>query len=365
MAMFCRFEVTLLVQRGFATLLLVISASAPRAGSQSLRTPTHIPSQKDFIAVNRVVEEARARYPKVESELLWAVIWSESRYDPSAVGTKGEVGLGQLMPNTAAALAVKDRTNIRESVFAVARLLSHLEKKYRGNLRLVLAAYNGGEPNVDACQCVPHPTRDYVNRVEQDRYPFARNIVAYMRAVTAPGGNEEADRLRRELGKKNEEEKRKDDEIRALNGEVSSLKTRVEQAEDQAQHGVPLTQQRAAALLEKIDQLGGQMREYSQKSDDQAREIRELRRTIVDMKSPRRPERTSGEKPQAGTERVEIEKKVNAAMAEGDRYYQNGEYDHAVTAYKTGLALDPANNDLRLRIQGAKNAKAAEAALPQ
>ncbi len=161
---------------GLAVAVLALSSSTT-AGS--------LPSTEEFITVNRLVEEQCNRYRNVEPELVWALIWTESRYDPLARGSKGEVGLGQLMPATAKALGVKDRTDARESVTAVAHHLAYLLRKYGGDKRLALAAYNGGEPLVDRCRCVPAATRAYVNLIETDRYPFAKNIVEYVRKTTA------------------------------------------------------------------------------------------------------------------------------------------------------------------------------------
>ena len=65
------------------------------------------------------------------------------------------------------------------------------------------------------------------------------------------------------------------------------------------------------------------------------------------------------------TNAVEIRKKVNSAIAEGDAYYDDGKYDSAIAAYEAGLAADPSNPQLRQRAQRAKTAKAAESSVPQ
>ena len=62
---------------------------------------------------------------------------------------------------------------------------------------------------------------------------------------------------------------------------------------------------------------------------------------------------------------AEIRKKVNAAIAEGDTYYDDGKYDRAIALYEAGLAVDPKNTQLPQEIQRAKAAKAAESAVPQ
>ena len=53
-------------------------------------------------------------------------------------------------------------------------------------------------------------------------------------------------------------------------------------------------------------------------------------------------------------------KKVKAAISMGEFYFDHGDYDKAIDEFEQGLALDPANMDLKSRISKAKRAKAAE-----
>jgi len=159
----------------FLVCLSILSSIA----TEGLHRNPHWPTDNEFFSVNQAVEVACRFYPNVEQSLVWALIWEESKYDPLALGRKGEVGLGQLRPATATAFGVQDRTNITENVQALVRHLSHLLTKYRNNIRLVLSAYNSGEPAVDRCHCVPSESRAYVNRIEQSRF-FAKHIVEYL-----------------------------------------------------------------------------------------------------------------------------------------------------------------------------------------
>jgi serine/threonine-protein kinase len=56
----------------------------------------------------------------------------------------------------------------------------------------------------------------------------------------------------------------------------------------------------------------------------------------------------------------ERQKRINAAITEGDFHYENGEYDDTVNSYQHGLKLDPSSTQLKNKLQRAKNAKAAE-----
>lgn len=117
---------------------------------------------------------------KVETSLVYAVIYTESKFDRNAVSNKGAIGLMQIMPKTAEFIAeisgivngydIKDaKTNINFGVC----YLSYLFKKYGSEL-LVLACYNAGEGNVAKWQengeitlnNIPYKeTASYVKRV--------------------------------------------------------------------------------------------------------------------------------------------------------------------------------------------------------
>jgi hypothetical protein len=169
---------------GVLFFLLFLSIR-PSMSTEGLHANPRWPADDVFLSVNQAVEVACGQYPNVEQSLVWALIWEESKYDPLALGRKGEVGLGQLTPTTATTLGVHDRTNITENVQASVRHLSHLLRKYGNNTRLVLSAYNAGERAVDRCRCIPAESRAYVGRIEQSRF-FAKRIVEYLHTTPVP-----------------------------------------------------------------------------------------------------------------------------------------------------------------------------------
>ena len=144
---------------------------------------------------------ARMRYPleyehivtghaqnyDLDTALLAAVIYRESKFEADAESSSGAIGLMQLLPDTAKGIAlntggarfrVQDlydpEINVRYGSFYLRRLL----RKYE-DTSLALAAYNAGQANVDGWiaegEGIPFPeTREYVDEVLEIRDIYAR-----------------------------------------------------------------------------------------------------------------------------------------------------------------------------------------------
>lgn len=106
----------------------------------------------------------------VAARLVRAVISVESCFDPRAVSSVGARGLMQLMPSTARHFGINDLFQPQENLRAGVHYLANLIRRYRGNLRLALAAYNAGPGAVYKYRGMPpYPqTRSFVRRVLAD-----------------------------------------------------------------------------------------------------------------------------------------------------------------------------------------------------
>ncbi|MBW2084771.1 MAG: lytic transglycosylase domain-containing protein [Deltaproteobacteria bacterium] len=120
---------------------------------------------------------AAAKAFHLDPALIKAIIKAESSFDPFAVSLAGAKGLMQLMPTTAAELKVKDSYNIQENIFGGSRYLRRLLDRYKGNLKLALAAYNLGPQNIIRGKKIPpvRETRYYIQKVMKYYQVFKKN----------------------------------------------------------------------------------------------------------------------------------------------------------------------------------------------
>jgi soluble lytic murein transglycosylase len=123
----------------------------------------------------------------LDPALVAAVIYAETKFDPRD-SAAGAIGPMQVMPRTAAFLARRsgattfttaDLNTPAVNIAYGSYYLRYLLDEYHGNVTLALAAYNGGESNVDrwiaearadgrtlTVDAIPFPeTRAYVGRV--------------------------------------------------------------------------------------------------------------------------------------------------------------------------------------------------------
>jgi hypothetical protein len=120
----------------------------------------------EILEIEAHIREVAVRYD-IPPILVAAIVEAESEFNPRAVSRRGARGLMQLMPGTASSLRVSDTFDPYENIEGGVRHLRRLMDRYRGNLPLVLAAYNAGEQAVMVYGGVPpyRETRRYVNRI--------------------------------------------------------------------------------------------------------------------------------------------------------------------------------------------------------
>lgn len=119
-------------------------------------------------AVRQHIQAAATRFG-VDSNLVDAVAWQESRYNPRARSTAGAVGVMQLMPGTAQQLGVRNPHDVEQNVVGGTAYLRKQLERFGNNVPLALAAYNAGPGAVIKYGGIPpyRETQNYVRQIMQ------------------------------------------------------------------------------------------------------------------------------------------------------------------------------------------------------
>jgi soluble lytic murein transglycosylase len=151
---------------------------------------------------NADIIREQAADKRIDPALVAGVIYAETKFDPRP-SVAGAQGLMQILPQTAEFLARRSGAttfrladlgtpdvNIAYGTYYLRYLLDH----YRGNTMLALAAYNGGETNVDrwvvdarhqghslTVTDIPFSeTRDYIQRVLQAQRDYRHTYASQL-----------------------------------------------------------------------------------------------------------------------------------------------------------------------------------------
>jgi hypothetical protein len=134
------------------------------------------------IPYGELIYEKAKKYD-VDPALVVAVIEQESRFKPGARSHVGARGLMQLMPRTGRWMGARDLYNPEQNVDAGVKYIKYLDKRFNGDLKKIIAAYNGGEGNVKRYRGIPpfRETRQYVKKVMKNYDRRTRQIEKYER----------------------------------------------------------------------------------------------------------------------------------------------------------------------------------------
>jgi soluble lytic murein transglycosylase-like protein len=133
--------------------------------------------------VEMLVQQWAPQYA-IDPALVMALIAVESSFDTAAVSPKNAQGLMQLIPATAARFGVKNPFNAVENLKGGLAYLRWLMAYFKGDVALVLAAYNSGEETVERYRGIPpyKETRDYVQRITglytKPTHPYLAEVAA-------------------------------------------------------------------------------------------------------------------------------------------------------------------------------------------
>lgn len=117
----------------------------------------------------------------VDPALVAAVIEQESRFRPRAKSPVGARGLMQLMPRTGRWMGARNLYDPEQNVDAGVKYIAYLDKRFNGDLKKIVAAYNGGEGNVMRYRGIPpfRETRQYVKKVMKNYDKHTKRLEKY------------------------------------------------------------------------------------------------------------------------------------------------------------------------------------------
>ena len=120
----------------------------------------------------------------IDPALVMALIATESNFDSLAVSPKNAQGLMQLIPATAVRFGVKKPFDAVDNLKGGLAYLRWLMAYFKGDVALVLAAYNAGEQAVERYRGIPpyRETQDYVKHItnvyRKTTHPYSAEVVA-------------------------------------------------------------------------------------------------------------------------------------------------------------------------------------------
>jgi soluble lytic murein transglycosylase len=182
--------------------VLVVAVAAALVVAALLALPLARKAVNEFGLPLRYQDVIRqqAAEKKLDPALIAAVIYAETKFDPRT-SSAGAEGLMQILPQTAEYLAHRsgattfttaDLGTPQVNIAYGSYYLRYLLDEYHGSTVLALAAYNGGEANVNTWVAearargnhltiaeIPFPeTRAYVARVLQARTDYRRTYAS-------------------------------------------------------------------------------------------------------------------------------------------------------------------------------------------
>ncbi len=132
---------------------------------------------KDRKTVLEMVEKM-AKESALEVSFVMAIAAAESNFNPKARSPKNAMGVMQLIPATAERFGVKDPYDPHQNIRGGIRYLEWLHRRFKGDLKLVAAAYNSGEGTVDRFKGVPPYTETQL---------YVQKVLRYTRRDTPAG----------------------------------------------------------------------------------------------------------------------------------------------------------------------------------
>lgn len=139
-----------------------------------------------------IIEQVARTAPDfgVDARFALAIAATESAFNPQALSPRNAMGVMQLIPETAERFNVRNAYDPAQNIRGGLAYLRWLLAYFRGDVRLVAAAYNAGEGAVERFKGVPpYPeTQAYVARIlgffSERQHPYDASVVESSAVMT-------------------------------------------------------------------------------------------------------------------------------------------------------------------------------------
>jgi soluble lytic murein transglycosylase-like protein len=167
-------------------------AETPDQAAPQDEAQAEAPSTLSRAQIAEIVEQTAPDY-NVDPKLVMAVIATESSFNTKAVSAANAQGLMQLRPDTAQRFGVNDTFDPADNIRGGTKYLRWLIDNFRGDLSLVLAAYNVGENAVRHWGGIPPQSRSYLKKVRllyrAKHHPTFSSLSLWSEAPASPPSN--------------------------------------------------------------------------------------------------------------------------------------------------------------------------------
>lgn len=128
------------------------------------------------------IHKAAQKYD-IDEKLINAVIMAESGFNQNAVSSSGAMGLMQLMPATAKSLGISNPFDPVKNIDGGTKYLAQLLKRYNGDVKMALAAYNCGSGTLNKLGIYNLDSDEQFGKLYSETRSYINKVLGYLSSI--------------------------------------------------------------------------------------------------------------------------------------------------------------------------------------